>query len=355
VFDAYKDCKTTTKTATIGIADVEPKLLAAVGGVTAANANAVTSAPLVAVQFGVPLSDKLYYTLQQAQIAKGMMPAACVAGAANANGGPTDLSQDCAPSISSAWLRGMLTGAATDWAAAGSDVATALAANNVLTNVMVCRRGATSGTQATFAARVAGTSCSTSPLTFYDNTNDNNPNNNGGTGTASGQNGYTGPTAGNYTVVINADSTAVKNCLQAADTNVNVAPFAGLADAALGLLGLDQQPVSGDRWHFAKIDGVYPSNDNLIDGLYDNLYSESVITYKTSAGVPAGFPGAVYTALKGGMGSPTTINSLTLTGLGAIPNGDLGYAWDSARNWASNPVMSGTRSADTCRDSVRTY
>jgi len=351
-FTAWKDCKTTPKPALIGIADVEPKLLAAVGGVTNANALAVTAAPLVAVGFGVPLNDKLYYTLQQAQIAKGMMDSSCVASVANANGGPTDLSQACAPSISSAWLRGMLTGVATDWGVAGADVSTALAANAVLTNVKVCRRGATSGTQATFAARVAGTSCSTAPYTFLDNTGDNNPNNNGGTGTALGFNGYVGSTLGNYTVVINADSTAVKNCLQTADTNND---GSGNADAALGLLGLDQQPDGSSRWHFAKIDGVFPSNDNLVDGIYDNLFSESVITYKTTSGKPTGFAGQVYDTLKASMGSPATINSLTLNGLGAIPSVDLGYLWAEAKQWGTNPVMSGTRSGDTCRDARSSF
>jgi hypothetical protein len=351
-FTAYKDCKTTTKPVTIGIADVEPKLLAAVGGVTAANAAGVTAAPLVAVQFGVPLNDKAYYALQVAQSAKGIIAASCVAGGANANGGPTDLSQDCAPSISSAQLRGFLTGTATDFGALGADVSTALVANNTLTNVKVCRRGATSGTQATFAARIGGVSCSTSPLSFRDNTNDDNGNNNGGTGTGIGQNGYIGSTLGAYTVVINADSTAVQTCLQTADTNVD---GAGQADAALGLLGLDQQPTGSSRWHFAKIDGVYPSNDNLVDGVYDNLFSESVITYKTSAGVPTGFAGGLYSALKASMGSPATISGLTLTGLGAIPNSDLGYAWVETKQWASNPVMVGTRSGDTCRDSVTTF
>lgn len=116
-----------------GVSDVEPKLL----GASSAQINNLTTQGVLGIVFNPAVSLNLYRALQTAQ---GL----------GATDGPADV-----PSLTSAQLRGLFTGFYADWTQF-DDLAGVAPADSA---VYVCRRGDSSGTQASFESYLLNQRC----------------------------------------------------------------------------------------------------------------------------------------------------------------------------------------------------
>ena len=358
-----------------GLSDVEPKLFDSItavvnNGLGNSWSNGLASVTAFAQAFVLPVNDKTYRVLQADQKIGGCVtPAACAAldpGFAEAN----------APSLSAADIRGFFSGTATDWdvtstSAPGSVSGLATGAG-LNTAVKVCRRNSSSGTQASFAALFQGKPClGGSALAFLDNTQDNcnaasgnNPNNDGAVGTGAGQNGMIGlpyPTVavpfaagstdgcfGSYTQVINAGGGQVDVCLTNAD-NLN--------EMAVGLLSTDRRPGDGvapngddgdgiaDKWHYVKYNGIYPSDNNVINCKYE-LITESNFNRRAAGNGPAYSAPvkAVLDFIQNATATPTN----PLPGIYSLPS--RGFTWDGV-----SQIIKCERGGNTCAPLLSTF
>jgi hypothetical protein len=313
-----------------GIADVEPRLLG-----TAAQVANLATAGTVAVQFAPAVSNELYKKLQALQ-------------------GKTvgDFSEAQAPSLQPAELRGILQGTLADWAAIYPTITPNAVGSGVTTELKLCRRGTTSGTQKTFEVRMLGQGCNgatasnSGALNVLLGNNDDATSLNDGvqfsTGTSTGQGGYRGRTDA-YTVVINNGASDVMACMNAADTQ---------GELAVGLLSTEVLP-SGN-WHFVKMGDVFPNLANLVNGTWDNLWSQATFNRRLA---PAG-AGAAYVvaqtvlmnSIQSGIGNPANITSIPLLGVAGLPSN--GFTWDGIQ-----PLVRGERrttggDVNNCQDAL---
>ena len=274
-----------------GFSDVEPAIFNSIFTVTPTTAplgpswqNGLASVAAFSQAFGFPVNDKTYRVLQ---VAQGL----CASVAACAAADPA-FGEALSPSLNIGDVRGMFGGSLLSWdgidanrSTGTSAIATAAAAAGLDLAVKVCRRGDTSGTNASYRLLCQGAPClGTAALPFFNNGTDNcSVNGTGGTtGTTIGNGGYIGDgtypnvTAdqckGNYTVVVNSGASNVDTCLTKADD---------FNEMAIGNLGLDRIPGdvgtgagddpdgATDKWHFVKFNGVYPSDANVINCRYE--------------------------------------------------------------------------------------
>lgn len=306
----FTGCGNKDYTVMYGMSDVEPALFGNLGAV-----NNVVGSPILAQVFGIPVSDKLYRKLQAIQ------------GLSDVNATTFDPAN--APSISAAQYAALASGAYVDWTQVDENI-TEIAAGSG-TAVKFCRRVPTSGTQTTFNAILLNNPCGVgngSALVPGDNNSDDNIANDGNV-----TNNH-GPANGVYTIVMNSGSGDVDNCLTAAD-NQN--------EMAIGLLGTERLPEGADKWHYVKLDGVYPSVANARTGQYKLVAEASfnrnpAITYSASQE-------AIAQILVTGMGDPATILADNLLGVAAIP--DNGF--DPTDPSTGSVVLKGSRGGNTCR------
>lgn len=313
-----------------GVSDVEPALFGVTTGLD-------TPTSIVAQVFGIPVNDKLYRKLQALQ----GIPAEA----------PSVFNPASAPSLTYAQVRSLFSGDYKDWTLVNAGITDA---GNGSTAAKVCRRVATSGTQATINALLLNNPCGSGSfagqLPVADNAlDDNAANDAAATGSTvtnvSGLASYFAPTTDGYTVVMNSGAGQVDACLTDADAK---------GELAIGLLGTER--VSGaspsddadgvaDTWHYVKLNGVSPSVANTIASTYD-LFAEATFNKRTSG----------YSAdqillmgkLPALMGNPATIVSENLLGLAALHTN--GYD-----PMTQSPVLKGTRFGNTCQPTTLQY
>jgi hypothetical protein len=323
-----------------GLSDVEPRLFGVNSG--------LASAGTIAGVFGVAMTDKLYCQLQNIQF-----PGAC------------DLNDPArVPTLKSSELRGIMTNNLTDWTGVHPSI---VAEGSGTTAIKVCRRGTTSGSQKTFEVRMLGLGCAGATAlnsgafnSTVNNLNDDSTLNNTlgstviGTATASGNGGFRGYT-GVYTAVINNGSGDVDMCLTAADNQnelaigfLGVERISGAAGTAGPLSDGDDGDGLVDKWHYAKLDGVYPSVANLVNGSYDNLWSQATFNRR-----PSGYTTDqtnLMNSLQTRIGDPANITGVPFLGIAGLPSN--GYTWDGIA-----PVVRGERRTasgdiNNCQDSL---
>lgn len=321
-FNAFSGCADTTLGVMYGVSDVEPTLFAGQGAV-----NNVAGTALLAQVFGLAVNDKLY---RKMQVAEGKYADEATAAAND----PT-FAEANAPSIEASQFRSIAIGNYRDWTQVNANIT---AAATGTTAIKVCRRVATSGTQATFNARLLENPCGSGALPFGTNASDDTALNDSNAA-------FLGKTDA-YTIVMNSGAGNVDNCLTLADNQ---------DELAIGLLGTER--VSGaspsddadgvaDKWHYVKLDGVYPSVQNTIDGKYD-LYAEA--TWNRGSGITyTADQEAVANFMISTMGSPDTITGAGLLGVAALP--DNGFDPTS-----QTPVLKGGRGGNTCRPTTFLY
>lgn len=246
-----------------GISDNEPALAYPAPGTDAAR---LTSNPGLGIVFGVPVTTKLYRALQQTQFGVG---SAC-------DGADTEA---CVPSLTRSQIRALYTQTVADWSVFKNSAGTAMTSlatdPPADTGVRICRRVATSGTQASFEAHLLNQRCNVpgaiavfagpdDASTIEDTVYSPNDFLNGSFVNAA-------PSSGN-----------VRTCLASANTN----DFWGLG--VLSTEVTDSNYNSGNAgFRFVAIDGAAPNLANVANGDYD-FFSENTINR-----IAAGNPGAL--------------------------------------------------------------
>ncbi len=226
--------------------------------------------------------------------------------------------------------------------------------------VVVCRRAVGSGSQAAMNAYFGGFPCllgaRVPPLDF------------GANPAPTGVPPFVNiPVNGTGTYIIeNATTGAVVNCLNVAASGgvlnggvvtdshgTNFKFAAGGSAAALGILGLEKQPIPlVDQWRFETLDGITANTVNMMNGTYD-FYVEQTIQWRNNL---SPLKLAYLTAFKDKAGDPAIIQATNLEGVAALALNAVGVAptLDAIGN-VTNRVMKGSRLGNTCSPSQLYY
>ncbi|TCV89527.1 hypothetical protein [Sulfurirhabdus autotrophica] len=219
--------------------------------------------------------------------------------------------------LSRSQITSLLTGNYADW----SLVDPALSGP-----VMVERRGAGSGTQASANAYFGGLPCSANGVPLA-----------AGSVAATPTTLITG-----YTVVENSSTGGVKAGLNTSFT---------VGNKAIGLVSTENTPVAGtDHWHFVSIDGIPATVANAVAGKYDYFVEQSIQWRNaTVAGVaaPSGNMATFLDQFKTRSGEPTIL--ATLPGVAALPTN-----YDPSL-YPVGQVMKGTKLNNTCQPTQLFY
>lgn len=306
-FGAYNDHLCTAGTlqnavSDAGISDVEPRLFQA----TAAQIGRLAVSSQNAVIWGVPVTTNLRNALQTAQ---GLVA-----------GSDTEANM---PTLSRQQVTSLYVGNLSSWDqltdATGVGLATSAGAAD--TNVYVCRRVATSGTQASFEVNFLRDRCIAGSPPMV--------------------------TASNFpaTVTEGSGTSNVISCLNAHNT---------AGRWAVGLFSTENQEGAGG-WRFVKVDGRAPTLLNVVKGGYPYFSEQSIQWRKSPAtNLPTGLTLTLLNNFKAEMGSPAIIANLNQgfnhtwgqSGLLALPtNGHLPPATPyTAANVTATPVSTQSKS-----------
>lgn len=317
-----------------GISDLEPAL--SFPAPTPAEIARLAVSPGIGIVFGVPVTTALYRALQVSQFGDG---SAC-------DGADTEA---CVPSLTRPQIRALYTQTVFDWNDFRNNAGVPLTAVPGVTApadefVRICRRVATSGTQASFEVYFLNQRCvdgvpgfagPDDASTITDTTYSPNDFLNGSLVNAA-------PSSGN-----------VAACLASANTN----NFWGL-----GILSteVNDATYNAGNIRFIGIDGAAPNLANTANGDYDFFVENTINRINTGAGVlPAGDPRrAVVQIITQRLGNTAALASLN-TGFDGRPWGNGGVlslasattantAPYSAAELVASPVNTQTRGGNNC-------
>ncbi len=247
-----------------GISDTEPALSSPKPGTS--DIARLTSVPGIAIVFGVPVTKVLYRALQKAQFGNG---SAC-----DGSDLPT-----CVPSLTKTQVRAFYTQNVTDWNEIKNSAGTGLSATAGVTapadtSVRICRRVASSGTQASFESYWLNQRCVSGVATFVEPDGD---------GSSIDDTTYVPSSFGAGFLVNAAPSSGnVRTCMQAANTG----NFWGIGVLSTEVTASNLSGA-GDSFRFVAIDGFAPTLANVANGDYD-FFTENTINR-----VAPGNPGAL--------------------------------------------------------------
>jgi ABC-type phosphate transport system substrate-binding protein len=339
-----------------GISDNEPALAFPAPG---KDASRLVSKAGVQIVFGVPVTTALYRALQIAQFPAG----SCTSDTDPAANVDSRDAEACVPSLEKNQLTALYTQNVADWSdfkAPNGDPLTSVAGVTPPADsfVRICRRVATSGTQASFEAVLTGQRCAAGALqnfavpddasTVTDTTYSPNQ-------FAAGSLVNAAPSSGN-----------VRTCMKSANTGnfwaVGV-HSTELTDAQYGL-ATASAPAGGEGLRFVAINGAAPSLVNVANGRYD-FFTENTVNY-----IKAGQVGALAAAdarfrivdlVSNRLGNLDAINTINAdfdnrpwgnAGILGLPSlGSPGTAPYTAAQLAVSPISTQTRGANTCNPS----
>lgn len=309
---------TGTQVPLAGISDVDP----AVNLANQTQIDNLTTSPAVQVVFGVPVSLNAYRALQTAQ------------GLANTDDRAT------IPSLTSSQITALYTGFISNWnqLTGTGDVATALASHPVF----VCRRGQTSGTQASAEAVFLGQRCITGVTEFV------SPNDGSDAIAGSAFNGGTQPSTNpNQNVYAGSGSGQVRQCMDFHNDG---------GRWAVGVLSTENIGNNSDRqYRFVRVDGAEPALDEVVNGSY-KYFTENTINWRNGAGVgsvPNFQQQALLDHVVANVGDPDTIAGINL----AFQRNATGNPVDGGLLAKPElfPVVSGSNEAEYSETEVRAY
>lgn len=314
-----------------GISDTEGNLSFPAPSLGQLNTQVLQSRGL-AVVFGVPVSLNLYRSLQRAQ------------------GLGLDDTQANVPSLTRAQIRGLYSGGIIDWNSltsstgvpladvAGNDPVNAAAGGGADSNVFVCRRVASSGTQASFESYWLQQRCdaargATASPTFL--TPDD-----GSTATV-------GAPANAAVGFVNGSeaSADVRSCLNYHNTN---------GTWAVGVLSTEvsSSNMSAGNFRMVRIDGALPNLASTANGDYD-FYTENVTTRRRPGqlNAPTGTVLSLLQHIETNVSHPQVL-TLINTGFRGRPWGDGGGLAIASSTAIPNapPAVDGVGGAGTIRD-----
>lgn len=228
-----------------GISDVEPELL----GASTAEISRLNMQSQNAVIFGIPVTEALRNALQEAQ-------------------GLTVGAEDEAnmPSLSKAQLSSIFSSGITDWnqlvSGNGTGLPDAVSTPPSDSQVYVCRRVSTSGTQAAFETYMLRQRCMAGVASFIS--------------------GNDGGVVGSGTVNEGSGDGDMITCLNSHDAANRW---------AVGMLSTEKMEVNstsavndGNVWRFIKINEYAPTLLNVANGKYDFFVEQSIQGRNTSSG-----------------------------------------------------------------------
>lgn len=273
-YDLADASKYSTHISDFGISDVDPAQFTgnnAPAGYLDVNADDVaklTVKSASAVTFGVPVTKKLYFALQAAQIANGSL-AGCAVGAET---------EACMPSLSSAQIASIHAGSWADWnqlKVIGStglydwvqaNAAAYLPGSSLL---HTCRRENGSGTQAQSNIKFLHDPCTSAA-----------------SATAPASDALAlgfGEGDGYPMIHENNTSGSVGNCLDELNDGSNAAN--GFDNTygvrwAVGIQSLEKKTAVSSNFRFVKVDGVAPTLANVVNGKYKD-WAENTFQYWT--------------------------------------------------------------------------
>lgn len=313
-----------------GISDVEPALV----GASAAEISRLNVQSQNAVVFGVPVTEALRNALQEAQ-------------------GLTVGAEDEAnmPSLSKAQLASIYNGGIVDWtqlvSGNGTDLPSAASNPPSDSQVYLCRRVPTSGTQASFEVYMLGQRCTSGVVGML-------PGNDGGV-------------VGAGTVNEGSGTGNVKSCLSTHD---------GANRWAVGLFSTENVAVSetpavddGNVWRFIKINGAAPSLLNTANGKHDFFMEQSIQWRNAASGnALAGLKLTLMQDIAANAGSPSIIRAINngfhhswgdggvmaLITNGHMPTMAAPGAPVTAADVAINPVLTSTKSPQGAPNNCQT-
>lgn len=321
-----------------GISDNEPALAFPAPG---ADVALLTSVPGIQIVFGVPVTTVLYRALQKAQFGVG---SAC-------DGADT---LACVPSLRKNQIASLYSQNVVEWEnlvnAAGQPLTSFGTPTDNL--VRICRRVATSGTQASYEAVLLNERCvgGVAPFALPDDSSSITDTVYSPSQFASGSLVNAAPSSGN-----------VRTCLAAANTG----GFWGI-----GVLSTevdDAQYNSGNAgFRFIAVDGAAPNLTNVANGRYD-LYSENTVN-RVAAGRPGALPAGdnrldIVELVSNRLGNVDALNTINLNfdtrpwGAGGVLARPVTPTTNTApysdAEMAAEPVSTQTRNGNTCQPSLQ--
>lgn len=341
-----------------GISDNEPALAFPAPG---ADAALLTSVPGISIVFGVPVTTALYRALQQVQF---IGSPDCLA--------DTDVSQTvdsrdtaaCVPSLEKQQISALYSQTVFDWNDFKAANGTALTAAAGVTApadefVRVCRRVATSGTQATFEAFFLNQRCasgvtgfavpddlSTITDTVY------SPNQ-----FAAGSLINAAPSSGNVRTCLASANTGNFWGLGVLSTEVTSSNYGAATGTPIA-----GTPPGGNGFRFVAINGATPNLVNTANGTYD-FFSENTVNRVKAGGIGAitGLRLQVVQLVSNRLGNVDALNTINGTfaltpstpwgqgGVLALPAvANPSTAPYSVAELAANPISTQTRAGNMC-------
>lgn len=321
-----------------GISDTEPALSFPAPSPT--NIAKLSSVGGLGIVFGVPVTTNLYRALQ---VAQGLNTGACAT---------TPDSASCVPSLTRSQVRGLYTASIIDWDSLTNGSGTPLSqiagvtAPNT-TDVFICRRVATSGTQASFESYFLNERCAAGSATFAAPDDGSGPADTVWV-PANPNNGFVnaGPSSGN-----------VRSCLATYGNATN-------NRWALGVLSTEVSAgnLTDGNFRMVKIDGAPPSLEATANGDYD-FFTENTLN-RVAAGNP-GFIAAsdsravLLAYIENNIGRPALIADLNSPfqnrpwgdgGVLAIPGGAIvaNASPTTTAELRTNPVNTQSRFGNNC-------
>jgi hypothetical protein len=307
------DCGATSTTASTvntialgpnaGVSDVDPLTFVGVGPVTAANAGAITNARrTIAVTFNPAVSVPLYLALQKAE---GLVASSATV--------PDDSSVDKMPSIPATVARAIFNGNLFDASSVyiTPDNASALPAvqlSTVLTaagafttpntNIFVCRRGDTSGSQLSIQVMFLNQGCGKNASSIQAFAKPDTL-----SCQASGCS-WSNTTYGTANVFAGSGSGDVRSCMSYHSTQ---------DELAVGVVSTEALPgaatsVLSSTFRYVKVDGQAPTLKSVMEGNY-SYYSEN--SFNDTGLATAGTPTAViWNFIYTNIGNSTAISKI---------------------------------------------
>jgi hypothetical protein len=343
-----------------GISDNEPALAFPAPG---ADANLLTSVPGLQIVFGVPVTTALYRALQINQFPAG----SCTSDTDAAANVDSRDSQACVPSLERSQIAALYSQTIFDW----NDFKNS-AGNSILTTagvtapadefVRICRRVATSGTQASYEAHFLNQRCAPGVIGFA-------PPDDSSTITdtvysanqfASGSLVNAAPSSGN-----------VRTCMASANTGNywGIGILSTEVTASNYGAGSASVPPGGNGFRFVAVNGAAPNLVEVANGRYD-FYTENTVNRVKAGGTGAvtGQRLALVELVSNRLGNVDALNTINATfninppwgngGSTGVAGGVLALPSATTANTApyaasellASPVGTGTRLGNTCNN-----
>lgn len=308
-----------------GVSDVEPALFSATenfpgftgGPLTAAELGSLNVLSEYGVIFGVSITDNAFRHLQNIQYP------GTYTDVFDTVGEPTIQTDALRPSLPKTAIRSLMTGQLQSFQAL--DQAIAPPAGGPGGFMAVCRRVVGSGTQAAANAQFMNNPCLGSSAKIMVSDPDG---------------GGIAQFVASQLVKNNSGSGDVESCQNdAADGGLAVdAGFGAIPLDAIGINAINRDNT-GDDWRFVKIDGVDPTVDNAIAGLYNHVYEQTLQFPAASSAIVAD----ALTMVAVASGDPDTIADTPINGVMALSGN--GFDWET-----TTPTWRGGRGGDSCSE-----